>query len=210
VAQDKDLRLLGRVAAGQHVEPLHRAAQDQVQQSESHEPAIMPDRLHRRTTTSDSLDQVFGTHTPSDQRGQDRRISPVQPRPGTGAPQHRHLVTQDQQLGVFGRTRTGEQHQPTQQPDKDQVQQPQRHGRRSSPTVFGTLPAGHCLAPSSGTRQPRPRQQPRLSRRRPPACTTPTALKHAPPERRRSTLGTRDTAQDSMGTAMESPASKTV
>jgi hypothetical protein len=74
------------------------------------------------------------TGQPACQRGQDRPIGPIQPRPGTGAPQHRQFVPQHQQLGVLRRGRASEQRQPPDEADEDQVQQPQRHGRRSSRT----------------------------------------------------------------------------
>ena len=67
-----------------------------------------------------------------DQPGQDRPIGPVQPRPGIAPPQERDLVPQHQQFSVLRRARAGEQHQPADQPDEDQIQQPQRHGSRSS------------------------------------------------------------------------------
>jgi hypothetical protein len=47
------------------------------------------------------------------------------------ATQHRDLVTQDQDLSVFGRGPAREQPQPAQQPDRDQVQQSKPHGPRS-------------------------------------------------------------------------------
>jgi hypothetical protein len=62
MAQDEDLRVLRRAAAGDQAEPTHRSTQDQVQQSERHEPAIMPDALRQRTARSDRMDDILGTH----------------------------------------------------------------------------------------------------------------------------------------------------
>ena len=103
-------------------------------------------------------DQPVAAHRPRqppDQRGQDRPVGPVQPRPWLGSPQHRHLVAQHQQLGVLRRAGAGQQHQPTDQPDEDQVQQPQRHGRRSSRTAVAAPSRRSSACPSSGTRQGR-------------------------------------------------------
>src|SRR5205823_2119754 len=66
------------------------------------------------------------------QRGQDRPVGPVQPRPGVAPPQYRDLVPQHQQFGILGGGVASQQHQSADQPDEDQVEQPQRHGWRSS------------------------------------------------------------------------------
>ena len=83
MAQDEDLRVLRRAAAGDQAESTHRPTQDQVQQSERHEPAIMPDALRQRTARSDRMDDILGTH----RRRTD--LSPSRGRPassGTMAP----------------------------------------------------------------------------------------------------------------------------
>jgi hypothetical protein len=62
MTQDEDLRVLRRAAADQQAEQAHRPTQDQVQQSESHESAIMPHRLRQRTTRSEPTEDIVGTH----------------------------------------------------------------------------------------------------------------------------------------------------
>jgi hypothetical protein len=74
----------------------------------------------------------------SNQRADDRPIRPGQAGPLAGALQHRDLVAQHQDLRVLGRIRARQQHQPTQQPNEDQVQQTNRHKPRSSPTGMAT------------------------------------------------------------------------
>jgi hypothetical protein len=44
-------------------------------------------------------------------------------RPGDPAPQHRDLMAQHQNLHIFRGRRSGEQHQPADQRDKDQIQE---------------------------------------------------------------------------------------
>jgi hypothetical protein len=68
------------------------------------------------------------------QSGQDRPVGPVQARSWIRPPQHRDLVTQHEQFGVLGRTRPCQQHQPADDPNQVQIQQPKRHKPRSSPT----------------------------------------------------------------------------
>jgi Cysteine-rich secretory protein family len=72
---------------------------------------------------------------------QDRAIGPV--RPGTGylaaqhhhlMAQHHHLMAQHQDLRVLGRLAAAQQDQPAEHPDRDQVQQTDRHERRACPT----------------------------------------------------------------------------
>jgi hypothetical protein len=62
-----------------------------------------------------------------DQRGEDRAVGPVQPRPGTGAAQHGNFVPQHEQFDVLRRGRPDEQDQPATEPDEDQVKQTERH-----------------------------------------------------------------------------------
>jgi len=61
VTQHEDLSVLRRLAPAEHAESAHRHPQDQVEQSQSNEPAIMPDRLRRRTSRSSTADEVVGT-----------------------------------------------------------------------------------------------------------------------------------------------------
>jgi hypothetical protein len=68
-----------------------------------------------------------------DERGEDRAVGPVQPEPRMGAAQHGDLVSQHQQLGVLGGRRATEQDQPAAEPDEDQIEQAERHGRSSCP-----------------------------------------------------------------------------
>jgi hypothetical protein len=75
------------------------------------------------------LMQVAGEQ--AGQGGQDRPVWPGQMRPAHLARQHRDLVTQDQDLNVFGRGPAREQPQPAEQPDRDQIQHSEQHGSRS-------------------------------------------------------------------------------
>jgi len=63
-----------------------------------------------------------------DQRGEDRRVGPVERWPGIGAAQHGDLVPQHEQLGVLGGRRPAEQNQPAAEPDEDEIEQAQGHG----------------------------------------------------------------------------------
>jgi len=63
VAQEEDLSVLRRGAGGEQAEPADDRPQDQVEETQGHEPAIMPDRLHRRTSRSKAADEAVGTHT---------------------------------------------------------------------------------------------------------------------------------------------------
>jgi hypothetical protein len=72
---------------------------------------------------------------PPDERGEHRAIRPVQARLRGDPAQHGDLVTQHQELDVFGRRRTTEQQQEVQYPEEDQVEQTQRHGTRSCPVA---------------------------------------------------------------------------
>ena len=65
------------------------------------------------------------------QRRQDRPISPVRRRPGDLTAQHHDLVTQHHDLGVLGRLTAAQQDQPADDPDRDQVQQADKHKPRS-------------------------------------------------------------------------------
>jgi hypothetical protein len=70
---------------------------------------------------------------PADERGEDRSIRPVHPRPWIRSPHDGNFVAQYQELDVLRRRRTAEQQQQVQQPHKDQVKQTQRHEPRSCP-----------------------------------------------------------------------------
>jgi hypothetical protein len=62
------------------------------------------------------------------QRRQDRAIGPVRLGPDDLAPQYRDLVTEHHDFRVLGRLAAAEQHQPAEEPDHDQVEQPNAHG----------------------------------------------------------------------------------
>src|SRR5215472_18522110 len=56
-----------------------------------------------------------------DQRGQDRPVSPRQPRRPDLAPEHGELAAQEEDLGVFGPVGAGEQGKPAEHPEHRQV-----------------------------------------------------------------------------------------
>jgi hypothetical protein len=90
----------------------------------------------------------------ADQRGDHRSIRPIQARPRISSAQHSDLATQDKQLDIPGRRRATEQHQPTEQPDKDQIEQAQRHDSRSCrPRQSTPVTAGRTCTPTSETPQ---------------------------------------------------------
>ena len=63
------------------------------------------------------------------QGGQDRSAWPTQARPGHLTTQHRYVVTQDEYLDILGGGAAGEQSEPAEQPECDQIQQSKRHDR---------------------------------------------------------------------------------
>ena len=65
------------------------------------------------------------------QRGQDRPVGPVRFRLGDLTPEHRNLMAEHHDLRLLGRRAATEQHQPAEDPDSDQVEQPESHERRS-------------------------------------------------------------------------------
>jgi hypothetical protein len=65
------------------------------------------------------------------QRGQDRPVGPVQPRPGDLTAQNRDLVAEDQDLGVLRRPASAQQEQPAKYPDDGEVQESDRPRPRS-------------------------------------------------------------------------------
>ena len=67
------------------------------------------------------------------QSSQDRPVGPVRLRAGDLSPQHRHLMTEHYKLRVLGRLATRQQHQPAEDPDRDQIQETKRHNPRSCP-----------------------------------------------------------------------------
>jgi hypothetical protein len=62
---------------------------------------------------------------------------------GTGSSQDRNLVAQHEQLDVLGRCRAAEQHQPSEEPTQDQVEQAERHAAGSSRERGMPIAAGH-------------------------------------------------------------------
>jgi hypothetical protein len=79
----------------------------------------MPAQNRARSDETVILDRI---RQPSDQRGQDRPVRPIQSRPAVGPPQHGDLVAQHEQFGVFGRGRPGKQHEPAGKAGEDQIQ----------------------------------------------------------------------------------------
>jgi hypothetical protein len=72
-----------------------------------------------------------------EQPGQRREYGAVWPGggwPGDLSAQHRHFVSEDEELGVLGRLPAGQQCEPAGELAEDQVEQSQRHGWRSSRT----------------------------------------------------------------------------
>jgi hypothetical protein len=65
------------------------------------------------------------------ERRQDRPAGPVWLWPGDLTPQHHDLMTQHHDLRVLGRLAAAEQHQPTKDPDREQVEQTKSHEPRS-------------------------------------------------------------------------------
>jgi len=63
------------------------------------------------------------------QGGQDRSVWPGQTRPGHLTTQHRDFVTQDEDLDILGGGAAGEQSEPAEQPECDQIQQSEQHDR---------------------------------------------------------------------------------
>jgi hypothetical protein len=58
-------------------------------------------------------------------------VSPVRLGPGNLTSEHRDLVTEQYDLRVLGCLLTAEQHQPAEDPDRDQVEQTESHKPRS-------------------------------------------------------------------------------
>jgi hypothetical protein len=61
------------------------------------------------------------------QRGEHRSVGPVQPRRGVLPAQDRVLVTEDQDLYIFGRAGPGEESKPAGDAAERKVEQAQRH-----------------------------------------------------------------------------------
>jgi hypothetical protein len=68
---------------------------------------------------------------------QDGPVGPVHLRAGDLTPQHRHLMTDHHDLRVLRRLATRQQHQPSEDPDHDQIQETKRHepGSCPNPTI---------------------------------------------------------------------------
>ena len=63
------------------------------------------------------------------QSGQDRSVRPTQARPGHLTTQHRDFVTQNEDLDILGGGAAGEQSEPAEEPECDQIQQLEQHDR---------------------------------------------------------------------------------
>jgi hypothetical protein len=86
---------------------------------------------HRRRGHQPQRLQLLGQQP--DQRGEDGTVRPGQAGLRILSPQDRHLMAQDEDLGVLGGGGSCEQYQPAQHPAEDQIQQAKRHNASSSP-----------------------------------------------------------------------------
>jgi hypothetical protein len=71
---------------------------------------------------------------PPGQCRQDGPVGPARPRAGDLTAEHHHLMTQDHDLHLLGRLAAAQQDQPPEEPNRDQVQQADRHQPRSCPS----------------------------------------------------------------------------
>ena len=99
--------------------------------------------MQHRTWRDQPVALHRGRQQPDQLRASIARSAPVQPRPRTGSAQNRDLTSQYQQLDILGHAGAGEQHQPADQPDEDQIEQPQRHGAQSSCSRTTRVRPGH-------------------------------------------------------------------
>jgi hypothetical protein len=72
------------------------------------------------------------------QRGQHRPISPVRFRPRHLTPKDRQLMPQHHDLNIFGCLAPAQNHQPSEHPNHDQIEETHRHKPRSSPRRTST------------------------------------------------------------------------
>jgi hypothetical protein len=63
--------------------------------------------------------------------GEHGTVSPVQPRAADLTMQHRDLMPQNQDLRVLGSVAARQEHQPSEQPDHEQVDKTDQHERRA-------------------------------------------------------------------------------
>jgi hypothetical protein len=91
------------------------------------QPAVPGQQRARRDEPADAQ---HGRQVPG-QRRQDRAVGPVRPGPGDLTAEYRDLMTEHHDLGVLGCLAAAQQHEPAQDPDHDQVQQPNAHEPRS-------------------------------------------------------------------------------
>ena len=75
------------------------------------------------------LPQVSGQQP--GQGGKHRAVSPVWPWPDDLTSQYRDLVPEDQDLHVLGGVAPGQEHQPAEHPDHEQVDETNEHERRA-------------------------------------------------------------------------------
>jgi len=78
---------------------------------------------------------------------QDRPVGPIRPRAGDLTAEHHHLVTQDHDLHLLGRLAAPQEGQPPEEPDRDQVQQADRHEPRScaNPPILPNCSSRTCI-----------------------------------------------------------------
>jgi hypothetical protein len=82
----------------------------------------------QRGRGDDPMDTQLAREQPG-QSGQDRPVRPSQARPGHLAAQYCDFVAQDEDLDVLGSATAGEQSKPAKQPEHEEIQQSEQHGR---------------------------------------------------------------------------------
>lgn len=65
------------------------------------------------------------------QGGEDGAVSPVRPRARDPPPQYRDLMAKHEDLRVLGGITAGQEHQPAEHPDHEQVDEANEHERRA-------------------------------------------------------------------------------
>jgi hypothetical protein len=111
---------------------------------------------------SDDPVRAQGSGQAPGQRGNDRAVGPVEPRFRVAPAKYGDLVPEHQQFGVLRRRGPGEQRQPPNDADEDQVHQPKPHDKQSCERGAPNDNAAHQRPRASyGTRQVPPVAHPR-------------------------------------------------
>src|SRR3954453_10168154 len=105
---------------------------------------MIVDHLASPAVAGFSVSKIKGQGPASDQRGEHGAVGPVQTRPRVGSAEYSDLVAQDEDLDVLRRRCAAERREEAEEPNEDQVEETERHGRRSS------LAAGSSIAAGSG------------------------------------------------------------